>query len=278
MLKQQASSSVKGGHSKARLAPRINIRNPIKQAAKGPSKPSAAPSVSLLLIETNSFIMGGLISFLQSTRFQVLTSAPSFGSLPQAIGQPPEIVLIGSDSAAEIEETLKDCKTRFPSARRVVLHECKGEQLLMMLQAGANSCLGRSVTSEALLMTLNLTMQGATIISCPLVPLPGEFLGSSSQVSCVAPENERRTSDFDQTPHRLSVREISILECLVHGDSNKLIARKFQIAEATVKVHVKAILRKIRAANRTQAAIWAMNNLSLARNELRPPAHLEVRP
>ena len=47
---------------------------------------------------------------------------------------------------------------------------------------------------------------------------------------------------------------------LVDGSSNKAIARKINIAEATVKVHVKAILRKIRVNNRTQAAVWAMNN------------------
>ncbi|MBN8977780.1 MAG: hypothetical protein J0I08_15000, partial [Rhizobiales bacterium] len=47
----------------------------------------------------------------------------------------------------------------------------------------------------------------------------------------------------------------------VKGNSNKGIARKIDIAEATVKVHVKAILRKIRVQNRTQAAIWGMNNV-----------------
>jgi two-component system nitrate/nitrite response regulator NarL len=51
---------------------------------------------------------------------------------------------------------------------------------------------------------------------------------------------------------------------LIEGDSNKSIARKIDIAEATVKVHVKAILRKIRVQNRTQAAIWGMKNGSLA--------------
>jgi two-component system, NarL family, nitrate/nitrite response regulator NarL len=62
----------------------------------------------------------------------------------------------------------------------------------------------------------------------------------------------------------LSVRETVILRCLMEGDSNKLIARKFDITditEATVKVHVKAILRKIHAKNRTQAAIWAASHL-----------------
>ena len=65
----------------------------------------------------------------------------------------------------------------------------------------------------------------------------------------------------------LSPREKMILRCLIEGNSNKCIARKIDIAEATVKVHVKAILRKIRVQNRTQAAIWGMNNGVLARSE-----------
>lgn len=55
----------------------------------------------------------------------------------------------------------------------------------------------------------------------------------------------------------LSAREIEILRCLMDGKSNKVIARQLQITEATVKVHVKAVLRKLHVANRTQAAIWA---------------------
>jgi DNA-binding CsgD family transcriptional regulator len=61
---------------------------------------------------------------------------------------------------------------------------------------------------------------------------------------------------------RLSARQRLILRCLINGDANKTIARKIHVTEATVKVHVKAILRKIRVNNRTQAAIWAMNNRS----------------
>jgi two-component system nitrate/nitrite response regulator NarL len=47
----------------------------------------------------------------------------------------------------------------------------------------------------------------------------------------------------------------------MQGAPNKVIARKLEVAEATVKVHIKAILRKIRVANRTQAAMWAVNHL-----------------
>jgi two-component system nitrate/nitrite response regulator NarL len=46
---------------------------------------------------------------------------------------------------------------------------------------------------------------------------------------------------------------------LIQGAPNKLIACQLKITEATVKVHVKAILRKIQVKNRTQAAIWALN-------------------
>jgi two-component system nitrate/nitrite response regulator NarL len=51
-----------------------------------------------------------------------------------------------------------------------------------------------------------------------------------------------------------------ILKSLVNGDSNKTVARKLHIAEETVKVHMKRLLRRIGVKNRTQAAIWALNN------------------
>jgi two-component system, NarL family, nitrate/nitrite response regulator NarL len=56
----------------------------------------------------------------------------------------------------------------------------------------------------------------------------------------------------------LSPREKSILKLVMGGESNKQIARRLEITESTVKVHIKTILRKIDVKNRTQAAIWAM--------------------
>ena len=55
-----------------------------------------------------------------------------------------------------------------------------------------------------------------------------------------------------------------ILRMLMQGASNKVIARNMVITESTVKVHMKAILRKLRLQNRTQAAIWARNNVNEA--------------
>ncbi len=62
--------------------------------------------------------------------------------------------------------------------------------------------------------------------------------------------------------HSLSPREAEILRSLMRGEPNKVIARKLDVTEATIKVHVKAILRKVGAANRTQAALWATEHLT----------------
>jgi two-component system, NarL family, nitrate/nitrite response regulator NarL len=51
------------------------------------------------------------------------------------------------------------------------------------------------------------------------------------------------------------------LQMLTQGASNKTIALKLVITESTVKVHLKAILRKLRLQNRTQAALWARDNI-----------------
>jgi DNA-binding NarL/FixJ family response regulator len=71
-------------------------------------------------------------------------------------------------------------------------------------------------------------------------------------------------ADSDYRRYALSEREEQILKALVHGYSNKMIARMHSVTEATVKAHMKAILRKIRVANRTQAAIWALRNSSFS--------------
>ena len=68
-------------------------------------------------------------------------------------------------------------------------------------------------------------------------------------------------SSADEITHRLSRRELLILRMLTEGASNKVIALKMVITELTVKVHMKAILRKLRLQNRTQAAMWARNHV-----------------
>jgi two-component system nitrate/nitrite response regulator NarL len=98
------------------------------------------------------------------------------------------------------------------------------------------------------------------------------FQGSEPQITSLA-ENGYREGEVNDISHlngsaarssrncpRLSTREWQILSGLVKGHANKVIARDCNITEATVKVHMKSILRKIRVDNRTQAAVWALEN------------------
>ncbi|TDR79689.1 response regulator [Paludibacterium purpuratum] len=59
---------------------------------------------------------------------------------------------------------------------------------------------------------------------------------------------------------RLTPRECEILSCLARGDSNKVIARKLDVAESTVKIHVQNILKKLGLSSRVQAAVYAVEH------------------
>ena len=73
-------------------------------------------------------------------------------------------------------------------------------------------------------------------------------------------QGEASIASTSRNVPKLSEREAQILDGLVKGHANKVIARTCDITEATVKVHMKSILRKIRVTNRTQAAIWALEH------------------
>ncbi len=67
-----------------------------------------------------------------------------------------------------------------------------------------------------------------------------------------------RSAELAATANVLSEREKQIIDGVIKGHSNKVIGRACGISESTVKVHMKAILRKVRCSNRTQLAIWAL--------------------
>jgi len=72
------------------------------------------------------------------------------------------------------------------------------------------------------------------------------------------PGNASRLLDEEGRGSSLTARQKAVLEHLCHGEPNKLIARRLGMTEGTVKVHVRQIMRKLGAANRTQVAVCAM--------------------
>src|SRR5207344_776288 len=140
---------------------------------------------------------------------------------------------------------------------------CDFDGVLSILEAGANGYVLKQVDYGTLTKSLDLVMLGETVLSSSVIEL---FTRQSKPISggqrlLKGPTRQASEAEYQRTPRKFSNREAEILDCLTRGEANKLIARKFDITEATVKVHIKAILRKIQVKNRTQAAIWAHANL-----------------
>jgi DNA-binding NarL/FixJ family response regulator len=224
-----------------------------------------------IIVGKASLLKEGLAEILRSANFRILTSISCLDDLPTGKAQPCQqlflIVHTGEDFNSAVEQ-IELFRTRRPGGRiAIVTDRYRLEDSVSAFRAGANGYFVEVMTSHILIKSLELVMMGETVF-------PPAFLAfvldpESDCAHEVAPRDDNQElliTAEDRIAPRLSPREKSILHYLVEGDSNKSIARKIGITEATVKVHVKAILRKIRVNNRTQAAIWGMNNGWLARN------------
>ncbi|GLS44756.1 LuxR C-terminal-related transcriptional regulator [Methylobacterium brachythecii] len=224
--------------------------------------------VPTALIEPNVLFREGLNHILAQTRFNVVIRADTVAGLPSAshVYKAPNLVLLCTQNSIEtaiaditsLKATYADC--------RVVCSEqsYRFEDIIDLLKAGADGILLRTISADTFIKSLELVMLGERVIPAGAFHL-GTLAGRHS------PEKpEMARSEPEQAPklhssprgYQLSERELAILKCLLLGEANKIIALKLDIAEATVKVHVKAILRKIHVQNRTQAAIWALNHLA----------------
>jgi two-component system, NarL family, nitrate/nitrite response regulator NarL len=110
--------------------------------------------------------------------------------------------------------------------------------------------------SETAKLPLNGSGPGALAVTVFGIPP----LTPSANVVCDPEPGTGQAHAAETKAPTLSEREIQILDGLGKGYANKVIARGCGITEATVKVHMKSILRKIRVGNRTQAAIWALEH------------------
>jgi two-component system, NarL family, nitrate/nitrite response regulator NarL len=198
-----------------------------------------------VLIEANRLFREGLKHLLAGTRFEVGSEFNTFDLALAAgeAGATPELVISGQPVKDEAD--LRAIREAFPTARIVVLaDDLSVDVLRAAMGGGADGFLIKNVSPEALIQSLQLIMLGEKVF-------PTNLASMLLDMSAIAPQHSIRG---------LSPREQEILQALVTGASNKMIAIRLGITEATVKVHLKTLLRKIDVNNRTQAAIWAMNN------------------
>ncbi len=134
-------------------------------------------------------------------------------------------------------EAIAAIRKEFPDARLIVLTTYDGdEDIYRSLQAGAQGYLLKDMFFEELEEAIRKVHGGSRRIPSQVAERLAERMGTSD----------------------LTGRETEVLEQIVAGHSNKTIAARLNISEATVKSHINSILSKLGVSDRTQAATTAL--------------------
>jgi two-component system nitrate/nitrite response regulator NarL len=211
------------------------------------------------IIDRSTLCREGLKLLLQHSEFDVVFEA---ASLDHALaehgfaGRGPDapaliLAVIHPDFGPETgdQSALRDLCTRFPGSAVVAMaDEMTFAQMKAAMQAGARACLLRDITPEVFEHAVLLALSGEKV-------LPRELV--TGLISARAARAGARARDPDAD---LSSQETRVLLELARGLSNKEIANLLDVTEGTVKTHVKTVLKKLGAQNRTEAAVWAYRN------------------
>lgn len=147
-------------------------------------------------------------------------------------------------------DTLAAIKQMDENVRVVMLTVSDAEvDVVVALRHGADGYLLKDMDPADLLTKFREVAEGSIVMS-----------PSITQCLYHALQAEGKREQQLAAGAELTDREKEILLHLRNGESNKVIARQLKIAEATVKVHVKHLLKKLGLKTRLEAAIWAVNN------------------
>jgi two-component system nitrate/nitrite response regulator NarL len=209
--------------------------------------------VGILLVDRSKLFREGVKGLLAGSQFIIVAQAAGLEEAVQQIqaGLTPRLVLLDLDEGNQQQsDCMRQLRQGDRPAQLVVLTErmCP-RRLSSALEAGADGYLLKDMSPDALKQSLNLVLLGEKVLPTDLARmLVSGQIGASLELQS------------NSHGRGLSDREAQILRCLLHGLSNKVIANRLNITEGTVKVHLKAVLKKINVSNRTQAAIWALNH------------------
>ena len=214
----------------------------------------AGPDV--LLVDPDRLFREAMSNVLSHGGFNVVETFGSLEELPnesisERLAQDRDVLVIvdfdennpsAVGRAGEVMRTWPDIRVI------VVAREVTTLKLRLALDLGVHACLTKDISFESFQRYVRLVMHGESVFPIGLA----RSLVASLEPSWtkVAPEDSMSN---------LTTRELSILECLTEGASNKVIARRLGVSDATVKVNIKTLLRKINVSNRTQAATWAVH-------------------
>ncbi len=231
-------------------------------------------AVELLVVDDHTLFRRGLVALLsQDERFNVAGQAGDVGEALRCVQRAaPDLILLDNHLPGVLGvDAIATLKSAAPQVRILMLTVSEDENdLAAALQAGADGYLLKTVELDHLSEFIIKVLAGESVVSpemtTKLVTAFRAKAPPAPPAGPAAPEARRAAAGTGQAAgdslglELLSVREREVLALIALGDSNKLIARKLDIAETTVKIHVQHILRKLKLSSRVHAAVYASNH------------------
>ena len=203
--------------------------------------------IRVLIVDDHTVVRQGLRFLLQQEPDIEVIGEAEDGSKAIAMvrDQVPAVVLLdllmpNTDGLT----ALREIKRISPATQVVILTSHQGDaQLFEAIKAGAVSYVLKTAGVDAVVESVRAAARGESVLD--------------PSVAAKVLQEMRRRRDRDPVD-QLSAREIDVLTALARGRSNKEIAKELSIGEETVKTHVSNILSKLHLADRTQAAIYGL--------------------
>lgn len=210
--------------------------------------PNSNPT-SLLIVDDHPLFRKGVVQLVESAGGFVLLGEASSGAegIDLANALHPDMILLDLNMKdMSGVDVLKVLKAADLDSRVIMLTVSdQQEDLVAALRAGADGYLLKDMEPEDLVAHLKEAARGQMVLSPALAGLLAHALRQESKPKTVGEAG-------------LTEQEKKIIERIAAGKSNKLIARELNIAEGTVKVHVKHLLKKLNLKSRVEAAVWAV--------------------
>ena len=224
-------------------------------------------AIRLVIIEDHDLTRIGLRATLQQHALQVVgEAADGQTGLELLEKMRPDVAIIDIDlpdmDGITVTQRLRSLQTHQPDLNTRVLmltmHE-KSEQVLAAFAAGADSYCVKTIKTPQLLEAIQTTHAGHGWIDPAVADIvlsqvrSGQIATTGVNIQGLSAEESA-----DLAANHLTQRELEVLELIVAGYSNTEIGEKLFLSLGTVKTHVRNVLSKLAASDRTQAAVKAL--------------------
>lgn len=212
----------------------------------------------VMIIDEQPFFRAGVRQALElQGGFEMLDCGPGDNPLKLIDEAMPDIVLLGSDLTTHSGlEMGRNIVRNFPNTRVIILSpDPNDEELFEVIRTAAVACIRKSSDASELVETIQRASKGEYPINETVITRPSIAKHVLNQFQEMASLGEMETLVVP-----LTQRERQILSRIANGNTNKQIARVFNISEQTIKNHVSAILRKLSANDRAHAVVLAIRH------------------